>query len=165
MKKTKKPKLSWEILKQKERELQTLFQKVENLKEVFQKKAPNNWYIDKDILNWFDHKKANTEEYIEFSPSIELLKKETTERELLNHDRAVRLPIRQALDMFVEFVKNDQVPADNRGIIIFLSTKNMSETNCEVHLWCDTRSELSACTTGVYLDDTWSDEYILRKEK
>lgn len=160
MKKTRKPKLSWEILKQKERELQTLFFKVKNLEEVFQKKSPDNWYVDKDILNWFDHEEANAEEYIEFSPSIELLKKKTTERELLNHDRAVRLPIRQALDIFVELVKNDQVPAVNRGVIIFLSTKNMSETNCEVHLWCDTRGELSVCTTGAYLG-----EYILRKEK
>lgn len=165
MKKTKKPKLSWEILKQKERELQTLFQKVENLKEVFQKKSLNNWHIDKDILNWFDHEEANAEEYIEFSPSIELLKQKTTERELLNHDRAVRLPIRQALDMFVEFVKNDQVPNANCSIIIFLSTKNTSETNCKIHLWRNTRSELLACTAGVHLDNTWSDEYILRKEK
>lgn len=74
--------------------VEELFKKIE---KIFQKQSPSNWVCDNDILDWFDLKKANKEKMISFTPSIEVLTKNTTEEKMLAHERSVELPLRQAL--------------------------------------------------------------------
>ncbi|MDD3694328.1 MAG: hypothetical protein PHC89_02975 [Candidatus Pacebacteria bacterium] len=134
--------------------VEELFEKIE---KIFQKQSPSNWVCDHDILHWFDLEKANKEKMISFTPSIEALKKNTTEEEMLAHERSVLLPLRQALYQVIEFIGNKQIPDGEwyNSPLIFLSTKDIYGETCCLEFGRIFSHESSLVVYRVASDDVW----------
>lgn len=139
------------------RTLETLEQKAQKIKELFQKKSPNNWYFDEDILKWFNHEVVNNESSIDVTSSVETFKKViiTEPDEMLSYSQSMKLPLLQALEQFFEVVENKQFSVDRYAALIFLSTKMKSGSVCALTLWRDSTGEFELRVNQVFSGCQW----------
>lgn len=142
----------------------TLEQKLAKITELLYQKCGSNWSFDRGLLNEFNKHEVNAETNIDFKPSVERLGKVTTKREISDHERSVELPLSQALDVVINLLERDDVPANCYSTLIFLSTKRKTGATCWLDLWRRPDGWFKMDVLSVYPSGWWSkDTRVVRK--
>lgn len=161
-----KTKKSWKMETHNKVMVTFVEQRFQRIKELFEQKNPGNWILDETILERFNHTAASVEQKVETALSIETLDMAITEGEILQHERSVKLPLPQALDLVIELVENDSVPFDGCATLVFLSTKMMSGSPCLLCLWRYADGEFILRPIEVGHDARWLAGFrVLRRSK
>lgn len=144
----------------------TLKSLYERIQQLFEQKSPGNWSLDNDILKWFNHDQVHAEHRVTFTPSVETLGKQTSEGTMLAHERSLKLSLIQGLELAIELVENENVPADEYATLIFLETKREDGTSCRLYSWRTSYGKLRLDVREVDPGYLWcAEDRVVRHKK